>query len=184
MISSTSNSDHCSDNGIRSISWCQQRKSSYKRAQEESEGTSGPWSSSRIVTSGSAWVGSLDTSSDDLDEETGFEQEPKRSRSTSTSPRCGSAIPREPFEHDRLMGIGSVGPSPEEGDEMGLTDGKDLEPQKSLQDCIPRSGLNSGVGESSRGCGSASLLEVLKTRRIAQVEIPAACASEMISGSN
>ena len=36
---------------------------------------------------------------------------------------------------------------------------------------------SSGVGESSRGIGSASLLEVLNRGRIHGLEIPAACAS-------
>ena len=80
-----------------------------------------------------AALGSLDTSSDKLDEEKGVEQETKRLRSTSTTPRNDSVIAREPFKYDRLMGIVSAGPSFEEGDEMGVTDGEDSKPQKSLK---------------------------------------------------
>ena len=41
-----------------------------------------------------------------------------------------------------------------------------------------RSGASSGVGENSRGVGSASLAEVLYLRRIPRLEIPAGCASQ------
>ena len=60
--------------------------------------------------------GGVDTSSDDLEEEKDAVQEPKRLRSTSTTPRSDSTRAREPFEYDRLMGVGSVGPSSDEGD--------------------------------------------------------------------
>ena len=63
-------------------------------------------------------------------------------RSTSSAPRSESARAREPFEDDHLMGIGSVGPSCDEGDELGLTDGEDSEPQKYLKDCPPRLEFN------------------------------------------
>ena len=76
------------------------------------------------------------------------------------------------------MRIGSIEPSSEEGDELGLTDGENSEPHKPLEGCFPRFDLNSGVGESSKGCGGASLLETLKTRRVAQLEILAACAPQ------
>ena len=76
------------------------------------------------------------------------------------------------------MGIGSVGPSSAEGEERGLIGGEDSEPHKPLEGSFARFDLNSGVGESSRGCGSASLLEVLETHRVAQLEIPDACASQ------
>ena len=125
-----------------------------------------------------AGLGSLHTLSDELDEEKGVEQEAKRPRSTSTTPRSESAKAREPNEYDRPLGSGSVGPSSDEGDELGLTDGEDSDPHRSLEGYLPRLDLNSGVGASSRGCGSAGLLEALQSRQVAPLDIPAACASQ------
>ena len=59
-----------------------------------------------------------------------------------------------------------------------MTEEENNETQKPLESCFPRLDLNSGVGESSRGCGRASLLDFLETRRTAQLDIPAACASQ------
>ena len=62
----------------------------------------------------------LETSSDDLEKSKG---EAKRLRSTSTTTRCEPLRARDPFEYDQMMGINSVGPSSEKGDEPELTDG-------------------------------------------------------------
>ena len=113
-------------------------------------------------------------SSDGLDEE----EEAKKLRSTSTTPRSNSARGLEPFEYDGLMGINSVGPSSEGFDDWEATNEEANRPNKPLTSSTPRSGLDSGVGKSSRGFGSASLLEVLNTQRAAHLEFPATCTSQ------
>ena len=46
----------------------------------------------------------------------------KRPRSTSTTPRSGSARGLEPYEYDRLMGAPSIGSSSEESGDGEGTD--------------------------------------------------------------
>ena len=89
---------------------------------------------------------------------------------------------KDPFDYDKIMGIYSVGPFFEEGDERELTD-VDSQPSKPLKGSVPRLDSDTGVGgigvgEGSRGYGSASFLEVLRTQRATRLEIPAACASQ------
>ena len=50
----------------------------------------------------------LGTSSGEPEEESAIGQQPKRQRSTSTTPISDSGRARAPFELDRLMGVGSV----------------------------------------------------------------------------
>ena len=55
------------------------------------------------------------------------------------------------------MGIGSVGPSSAEGDDREVTDDEASQPNNPLKGSTPRLDPDSGVRESSRGYGSASL---------------------------
>ena len=113
-------------------------------------------------------------SSDGLEEE----NEAKRPRSTSTTPRTGSARGVEPFKYDRLMGVASVGPSSEGMEDREGTD-DEANPQNGVTtDHTPIPDLYSGVGEGSSGMGSASLLKVLNSNRVVRLEIPAACVSQ------
>ena len=76
------------------------------------------------------------------------------------------------------MGINAVGPSSEKGDAREVDD-VNVQTSKLLESSVP--GLDSDclrVGESSRGSGSASLLEVLWTQRVTRLSIPAARASQ------
>ena len=75
------------------------------------------------------------------------------------------------------MGITSVAPSSEKIDDWEVTDEEVNLPHTPLKGSTPRVNPDSGVGESSRGYGSASLLEVLNSQRIAQLEFPA-CPSQ------
>ena len=70
-------------------------------------------------------------------EKGGVQQEHKRIRSTSTTPRSDSARAREPFEYDQITEIGPIGPSSDEGDEPGLTDSTTGDPC-----CLRISGSN------------------------------------------
>ena len=67
----------------------------------------------------------------------------------------------EPFKYDRLMGINSAGPSSEGFDDREATDEEVDQPHKPLKGSTPRSGRDSGAGESSREIGSASLVRGL-----------------------
>ena len=71
------------------------------------------------------------------------------------------------------MGINSVW-----GDRE-VTDEEVNQPNNPLTGSTLRFVPDSGVGESLRGFGSASLLEVLNTQRIAHLELPAACATQV-----
>ena len=114
-------------------------------------------------------------SSDGLEDE----KDAKRPRSTSTTPRSGKGL--EPYEYDRLMGAPSVGSTSDElGDGEG-TEADNLEENPDLggtNDSLPGLESGSGVGESLRGVGSASHLEVLNRSRMPRLEVPAACASQ------
>ena len=68
------------------------------------------------------------------------------------------------------MGVTSIGRSSKELDDRDVTDEEVNQPNKPLTRSAPRLDPDSGVGESSRGFGSASLLEVLKTQRITRLE--------------
>ena len=59
-----------------------------------------------------------------------------------------------------------------------MTDEEGGQSNKPLEGSTLRLDPYSGVGEGSRGYGSASRLEVLKTQRIARLELPATCASQ------
>ena len=54
-----------------------------------------------------------------------------------------------------------------------MTDEEDSQVHKPLKGSVPRFDPYSGAGEGSRGYGSASLLEVLQTQRVARTEFPA-----------
>ena len=82
------------------------------------------------------------------------ENEVKRPRSISTSPRSGSARGLEPCEYDRWIFSEDIGDG--EGTDVSLM----------------------VLRESSRGMGSASFLQVLNSNRMARLEILAACASQ------
>ena len=109
------------------------------------------------------------------------ENEAQRPCSTSTTPKSGRGM--GPDECDRLMGIGAVDFS---ADEKGFGDGDltDTEnPAGRVADdsetpIESHSGIGSclGVADSSRACGSASLMEIFS--RLPKLNAPAACASQ------
>ena len=76
------------------------------------------------------------------------------------------------------MGTFSLGPSSEGFDDREAMDEEANQSNKPPTGSTPKSGLGAGVGESSRGICSASLLEVLNTQSVAHLELPAACASQ------
>ena len=88
-----------------------------------------------------------DASSDGFEDE----KDAKRPRSTSTTPRSGKGL--EPYEHNLLMGVPSVGSTSEEvGDKEGA-EADNLEENSNLgvtNDSLPELESGSGAGESSR----------------------------------
>ena len=98
----------------------------------------------------------LDTSSDELEKERIADQEPKRLRATSTKPRSEPARAWAPHEHDNFMGIGPVS-TPSRGSDSerpGLETRSDVAKPLEGSQMVPNP---SGIDETSRGCGSASL---------------------------
>ena len=103
------------------------------------------------------------------------EEGAKRLRSTSTTPR--SARGTEPDEHDRIMGVNSVGCR--ETIRFGEENVPDLnETQKHVEDEL-HDDANLGVDETLGGYGSASLIECLgRFGAQPNTSTPATCPSE------
>ena len=104
----------------------------------------------------------LDTSSDDLGEERIDEQEPKRLRSTSTTPRSESARAWAPHDYDNIMGIGPVSTLSDEETDSERADLEGSDDNKSLEGSPQMVPNPSGVDESLKGHGSASFEEALE----------------------
>ena len=93
---------------------------------------------------------------DDSSDDCGEEKEVNRPRSTSTTPGSGKGL--EPFKYDKLMGIPLVGSSSEDvcdGSETETEVVDNREQPGVTSDLHAKPDSSSGVGESSRGIGSA-----------------------------
>ena len=104
------------------------------------------------------------------------ENEPRRLRSTSKTPEVTQDL--APPRLWSSYGVGSAGSCADEEDNSEPTD---LEARSTIAKLLrgsPQKDPNDFGGEKSpRGCGSARLLAALRFRQ-AQLEVPAACASQ------
>ena len=111
------------------------------------------------------------------EEERHVRQGPKRLRSTFTIPQSDSARAWAPHGYDNAMGIGPVSyPSERDTDSEKTNEGRSAV-DKSLKGSDQNIHNLSGADESSWGYDNASLAEAIDIRH-AQLEVPAACASQ------